>query len=490
MAPVPRSTAAGAVAGALLVSAALTAGGNGRPNPFGPEFRDGRRQPGEPPLFVADENQQVESLEARWRMVDSPRGRQVARHHAGDAVVVDGVMFIVSGAGNIFAIDAATGAIKWKHETTLGGTYRGVAVGDGKVFSGRRDNTLIALDQKTGALVWKTALADPARGTTSAPAVYHDGLVYIGVGGGEGGVRGQFGAYDAKTGKEVWKFWTLPGPGERGHETWEGDSWKYGGGPVWTHPAIDPDLGMVYVADRQRESRQRWHRARRRQSVHRVGRRARSQDRRLQMALPGSAPRHLGLRQRGGAGPRRRPLSRIAPQDADAHRQDRFHVCARSHQRQAAHRHRGAGGSAGTADEDGADAAVPDRRFVRADLSRSRAACRRGCQSTCIFGTYWTEPVVMAPGTLGGISWAPMTYQPADASDLHPRHHHQFRLHAPAPGMGRRDAAVQAARRRGRVLPPAGRAARGHADGDGSDDQQDRLAEAHEVSARDRQRIV
>src|SRR4051794_10265985 len=74
-------------------------------------------------------------------------------------VVVDGVMFIVSGAGNIFAIDAATGAIKWKHETTLGGTYRGVAVGDGKVFSGRRDNTLIALDQKTAAPVWKTVLA-------------------------------------------------------------------------------------------------------------------------------------------------------------------------------------------------------------------------------------------------------------------------------------------------------------------------------------------
>ena len=115
------------------------------------------------------------------------------------------------------------------------------------MFSGERDNQLIALDQKTGTLVWKTQIADPARGTTSAPAVYHDGLVYIGVAGGEGGVRGQFGAYDAKTGKEVWKFWTLPGPGELGHDTWEGDSWKYGGGPVWTHPAIDPDLGMVYV---------------------------------------------------------------------------------------------------------------------------------------------------------------------------------------------------------------------------------------------------
>ena len=162
-------------------------------------------------------------------------------------VVVDGLMFIVSGGGRISAIDAATGTLKWKHETGLAGSYRGVAVAQGKVFSGRRDNSLIALDQKTGAVIWTTRLADPARGFTSAPAMYHDGLVYIGVGGGEEGVRGQFGAYDAKTGTEVWKFWTLPGPGELGHDTWEGDSWKYGGGPVWTHPAIDPDLRMVYV---------------------------------------------------------------------------------------------------------------------------------------------------------------------------------------------------------------------------------------------------
>jgi quinohemoprotein ethanol dehydrogenase len=61
-------------------------------------------------------------------------------------------------------------------------------------------------------------------------------------------VRGQFGAYDATTGKEIWKFWTIPGPGEKGHETWEGDSWQYGGAPVWTAPAIDPQLGLIYIA--------------------------------------------------------------------------------------------------------------------------------------------------------------------------------------------------------------------------------------------------
>ena len=166
-------------------------------------------------------------------------------------IVVNGVMFITSGAGNVFALDAKTGAIRWTYrsEAKAGNmTNRGVVVAGGKVFAGQRDNTLVALDEKTGAQLWKTELAASGRGYTPAPTVYYDGLVYIGVAGGEGGVRGQFGAYDAGTGKEVWKFWTLPGPGSIGHDTWEKDSWKYGGGPIWTHPAIDPALGTIYIA--------------------------------------------------------------------------------------------------------------------------------------------------------------------------------------------------------------------------------------------------
>ena len=97
--------------------------------------------------------------------------------------------------------------------------------------------------------------------------MYYDGLVYMGVAGGEQGVRGQFGAYDAKTGKEVWKFFTVPGPGEFGHDTWEGDSWQRGGAPVWTHPAIDPELGLIYITDRQPVARHGWLEARRRQPV-------------------------------------------------------------------------------------------------------------------------------------------------------------------------------------------------------------------------------
>ena len=171
---------------------------------------------------------------------------QPAGNMQGTPVVVGGVMYIGSGTGKVFAIDAATGARIWTYQPTVGGqTNRGVAVAEGRVFSGQAGTRLVALDQKTGALVWETRVAE--RGGTPGAVIYHGGLVYAGISGGESGVRGQFGAYDAKTGKEVWKFYTIPGPGEFGNDTWEGDSWMRGGGPLWTHPAIDPDLGLVYL---------------------------------------------------------------------------------------------------------------------------------------------------------------------------------------------------------------------------------------------------
>ncbi len=171
---------------------------------------------------------------------------QPAGNMQGTPVVVGGVLYIGSGSGKVFAIDAATGARIWTYRPTLvGQTNRGVAVAEGKVFSGQAGTRVVALDQKSGALVWETRLAE--RGGTPGAVIYHDGLVYAGVSGGENGVRGQVGAYDAKTGKEVWRFYTIPGPGEYGNNTWEGDSWMRGGGPLWTHPAIDPELGLVYV---------------------------------------------------------------------------------------------------------------------------------------------------------------------------------------------------------------------------------------------------
>lgn len=174
-------------------------------------------------------------------------------------VVVDGIMYMATG--HIAARDARTGALKWQYPKgpigpgggPAGGPNnhfnRGVVVAEGKVFSAASGTTLIALDQNTGDVVWQTEMrTGPGRPSfANAPAIYYDGLVYMGIGGGEQGVRGFVAAYDAKTGREVWRFWTVPGPGEFGHDTWEGDSWQTGGAPVWTHPAIDPELGTLYV---------------------------------------------------------------------------------------------------------------------------------------------------------------------------------------------------------------------------------------------------
>ena len=161
-------------------------------------------------------------------------------------VVIGGVMYIGSGSGSVYALDAASGERIWKFESPFGSqTNRGVAVADDKVFTGQSGARLAALDRNTGSLVWEIQLAE--RGGTPGVPMVHGGLVYMGISGGEAGARGQVGAYDVNTGREVWKFYTIPGPGEFGHDSWEGDSWMRGGGPLWTHGAIDPALGLLIV---------------------------------------------------------------------------------------------------------------------------------------------------------------------------------------------------------------------------------------------------
>jgi quinohemoprotein ethanol dehydrogenase len=168
----------------------------------------------------------------------------------GTPIVVNGVMYVSTARQHVLAIDAATGAIKWRYRPgsdTRIGANKGVAVGDGKVFVGRRDNVLVALDQQTGRVVWERRLTDHPAAYTSAAPVFHNGRVYIGTAGGDNGARGQLGAYDAKTGTEIWKFFTIPAAGERFADTWEGDSYKIGGGGIWNHVALDPELGLIYM---------------------------------------------------------------------------------------------------------------------------------------------------------------------------------------------------------------------------------------------------
>jgi PQQ-dependent dehydrogenase (methanol/ethanol family) len=183
-------------------------------------------------------------------------------------IVVDGVMYNTGAWSHVQAIDAKTGKLLWELDPQVPGEHapkaccdavnRGAAVWGGKVFVGTLDGRLIALDAKTGAKVWETLTVDQSKDytITGAPRVVK-GKVIIGNGGAEFGVRGYVSAYDADTGKMVWRFYTVPGNPKDGFEskilenaaqTWAGAWWKYGGGgTVWDAMAYDPDLDLLYI---------------------------------------------------------------------------------------------------------------------------------------------------------------------------------------------------------------------------------------------------
>ncbi len=172
-------------------------------------------------------------------------------------LVVDGVMYTVAAPNDVIALDAATGRVFWTYSYApsplarlcCGRVNRGLAILGHTVFMGTIDGHLLALDAKSGGLVWNVAVGgarpDTGYGFTMAPLVIKD-KVLIGSVGGEFGVRGFLVAIDAKTGKESWRFNTVPGPGEKGHDTWAGDSWKNGGGPLWVTGSYDPALNLTY----------------------------------------------------------------------------------------------------------------------------------------------------------------------------------------------------------------------------------------------------
>ena len=210
----------------------------------------------------------VKSLGAAWM---SKRFDNGAASRA-TPIVKDGLMFVTAGSG-VYALNAKTGEKVWAWQSgasedatrlaeTLGlvaalnaghafPSPAGVAVGEGLVFVGLMDGHVVALRQKTGQLVWsqQTGQEDPPKKgqAVSGPPTYARGLVFAGLANGDWGLRGRVVALDAKTGRQVWRFFVVPGPGEAGHETWPHDSdvWKLGGGGVWLVGALDADLGMV-----------------------------------------------------------------------------------------------------------------------------------------------------------------------------------------------------------------------------------------------------
>ena len=170
-------------------------------------------------------------------------------------IVIGGVMYHSTSSNWVFAIQAATGKVIWEYRFPLskgpkpyGQQNRGVAVGQGRVFMGTSDNHMVALDQKTGEEVWRVNVEDVRQcgcNMTGAPLVVKD-LVIAGVTGGDSAHRGYLTAFEAKTGRLRWRFYTIPGPGENGHETWRGDSWKYGGASTWMTGSYDPELNLIY----------------------------------------------------------------------------------------------------------------------------------------------------------------------------------------------------------------------------------------------------
>jgi len=170
-------------------------------------------------------------------------------------IVVDGVMYTVEAPNNVVALDAATGRPFWQFNYTpapearacCGRVNRGVAILGNTLYLGTLDAHLIALDAKTGQQIWKSqvALAKAGYSITHNPTIVKDKVI-VGTGGGDGPIRGYIAAFDAKTGAEVWRFYTIPGPGEPGNDTWAGDSWKVGGVGVWNAGAYDPETNLVF----------------------------------------------------------------------------------------------------------------------------------------------------------------------------------------------------------------------------------------------------
>jgi alcohol dehydrogenase (cytochrome c) len=174
-------------------------------------------------------------------------------------IVVGGVLYLITARAQVFALDAASGKVIWQYrsqEARRGrpGTIadnnasRGVAVSGGMVLFGTADNFLIALDQKTGREVWKVSVDDTKQcgcGITAAPLVVKDKVV-VGGNGGDSAHRGYLTAFSIKSGRLAWRWYVTPGPGEKGNETWKGDSWKFGGGAPWLTGSYDSDLNLIY----------------------------------------------------------------------------------------------------------------------------------------------------------------------------------------------------------------------------------------------------
>ena len=170
-------------------------------------------------------------------------------------LVVDGIMYLTQPPSDALALDAKTGRVFWIYryfpspdvKPCCGSVNHGLAILGDTLYLATLDAHLVALDAKTGRPLWNVTVANANAGyaMTLAPLVVKDKVI-VGVAGGEFGIRGFIAAFDARTGREVWRFNTIPGPGEPGHETWRSNDWEHGGASVWDTGSYDPELNLTY----------------------------------------------------------------------------------------------------------------------------------------------------------------------------------------------------------------------------------------------------
>ena len=218
------------------------------------------------PLKAIDRSN-VRQLKGVWRA--RLGGSGTAPQYSGFAqpLVYDGIAYVSTGANDVFAVSLDGGEVLWQYEAKLdpnitsvccGWNNKGVALSEDRVFIGHLDGRLTALDRATGKVAWSiqaerwqenfSITAAPLY--VPSPSLGTGGMVIIGFAGGDRGTRSRVKAYDAKDGRLIWTFYTIPGPGEPGHDTWpkDNDAWKYGGAAIWQTPAVDLDLGLVYFS--------------------------------------------------------------------------------------------------------------------------------------------------------------------------------------------------------------------------------------------------
>src|SRR5688572_6841211 len=211
------------------------------------------------PLKAIDRTN-VAQLKGVWRTRLRGSGTQPQYSGFAAPLVYDGVAYVSTGANDVFALSVDSGEILWQYEAKVdpnitsvccGWNNKGVAISEDRVFIGHLDGRLEALDRATGKISWSIQAErwQDNFSITAAP-LYYSGMVIIGFAGGDRGTRSRLKAYDAKDGRLIWTFYTIPGPGEPGHETWpkDNDAWKYGGAAIWQTPAVDQDLGLLYFS--------------------------------------------------------------------------------------------------------------------------------------------------------------------------------------------------------------------------------------------------